>query len=489
MDILFIQPWDRPWDDSGYVARRRKMYLSRAQFEVGVQVPDKYSFGHLDLNLEVRAGKSVEDAVAEAVAEYRPRLVMLTMPVYVLGGQIGRIIGAIEKSVQAPPIILGGGEIALIHDLPLRLWPQITCCYNGFGAELPELIEACLSRRHPKIAGVYWRGESHRGTTRGAAFLIDGYSAEDFYTACGRLNFDQYLARIRAQNVQPMGIVEMTRGCSFRCDFCAINGARMGFHVRSPQTVVNEMRFLAERGIDYLHIIDPTFGLDREAACALLQELAHFHAEQPAVGIEILTRPELVTEPYADALKRAGIRRCAIGMETMEKQDLGGVHKTLCPSKTEQAVYRLALRGIQTKLFHIVFPNRFSEATIAFFSELSQDGVPFVIQTSFLRQLPDRLSAHPFITQDQTVYVPRKDTPEQLMEWMLANQAFPSMDLGDRGDAVLRKAIRTAMKRGKPLESLFSAKREKREWTLRSGWGERYRYVHRGGFSVAQNMN
>lgn len=178
-------------------------------------------------------------------------------------------------------------------------------------------------------------------------------------------------------------------------------------------------------------------------------------------------------------------------METMEEHELGGVHKTLCPNKTEQAVCRLAERGIETKLFHIVFPNKFSRATLAFFLKLSQNGIPFIVQTSFLRELPNRLSVHPFVTQDQTVYVPGKDTPEQLLEWMLSNAAFPSMDIGVRGDLVLQDRIRVAMKKDKPLESLFSvsAKREGCELSLRRGWWGRYRYLHRDGFSVAQNLN
>lgn len=317
--------------------------------------------------------------------------------------------------------------------------------------------------------------------------IVDDYRAEEFYTARGRLDFNFYLSRIRGLGIQPMGVIEMSRGCSFQCDFCAINGARMGFHGRSSQTVVQEMRFLAERGVDYLHIIDPTFGLNREAAEELLQELAHFHADWPVVGIEILTRPELVTDSYVDALKHAGIRRCAIGMETMDRVGLGSIHKTLLPNKTEQAVYRLAERGIETKLFHIVFPNLLSEATIAFFLKLSESGAPFVVQTSFLRELPNRLSRHSFVTQDQTVYVHGKDTPEQLMEWLLTNAAFPSMDMG-RADPSLQEVIRKALLKGKPLRSLFSARKEWRDVSLWRSFLGRYHYEHRDGYPVAENL-
>lgn len=485
MDLLFIQPWDRPWTNKEYVAKRQKMYVSRAQFEVGLQVPDKYSFTCLDLNVEVKAGQSVTQAVTNAMKEYKPRVVLLTMPVYVLGMQLEEIIKAIKLNSFDTRIILGGSEIALIHDLPLTWWPEVTCCYNGYGHEVQPLLDACLSDRQLPIDGVYWQGESSNGVRRGEARLADNYTPEEFYTARGRLDFANYLTSCRNAGVSPMGIIEMGRGCKFRCSFCALNKERLGFSERAPQTVLREAYFLAEQGIEYLHLIDPTLGLDRESTGQLLDELSSLHQQYPRVEIEILTRPEFVTGEFAAALRKAGVSRCAIGMETMDEAELTDVRKALKPDNTRQAVYHLAEQGIETKLFHIVFPDHLSTATVRFLLELSSEGLPFIVQTSFLRALPNRQSKHPFITQDQTVYVPGQDTLEQLMEWMLVNLAFPSMDIGGGGDQVLQNAVAEKLRRGRSLASLFKIKKGGHKVRLKRSLWQPYGYTHRDGQSVS----
>jgi radical SAM superfamily enzyme YgiQ (UPF0313 family) len=284
-----------------------------------------------------------------------------------------------------------------------------------------------------------------------------------------------------------MAIVEMSRGCTFQCSFCSLNKERMGFQARSPETVMGEIYFLAKNGIKYIHIIDPTLGLDKKATEELLHRLAIFHQEFPAVGFEVLTRPELVSREFAKLLKKAGVRRCAIGMETMDGSSLSGVRKTLVPDATRKAVFSLAECNIETKLFHILFPGRMSSTTIQFLLSLSEEGLPFIVQTSFLRQLPHPNSGINFIDQDQTIYVPKTDTPEQLMEWMLVNLGFPSMDVNSTGDASLSDTIRLAINNGKSLDGLFKFKKRGLEAWLKFG-DKKYVYIHQEGFSVSSCM-
>lgn len=487
-NIAFIQPYDRPWTNPGYVAGRQKMYISRTPFEVGFQVPEEHWFCCLDLNLELRTGKDLESSVSDFISHYQPEIVMLTMPVYVLGDQIDIIVKTVKRVRPASKIILGGSEVSLVHDLPLQLWKDIECCYNGYGCEIPELLEACLTDKQPVISGVYWRGTSNVAT-KGKKELVDGYSALDFYTIKGRFDFAHYLWKVRDAGLYPMGTIEMTRGCSFRCDFCAINGVRQGLHHRSPQVVASEAHFLATYGVKYIHLIDPTFGLDRERQDELLIELQKVHQKFPDLGFEILTRPELVTEDFAQAIKVAGVVRCAIGMETMDGIELSGVGKTLKPNRTEEAARYLAESGVETKLFHIVFPGNLSTNTIAFFLKLSSEGLPFIVQSSFLRVLANPKSSHRFISQDQTIYNLGVDTEEQLMEFILANLAFPSMDVGGGGDPKLRRRIAKTLSRGGSLKELFTTKNGGQTVELRRSLFDKYVYSHSTDFSVTNNLN
>jgi hypothetical protein len=160
-------------------------------------------------------------------------------------------------------------------------------------------------------------------------------------------------------------------------------------------------------------------------------------------------------------MKMAGITRVGIGMETMEKKSLQGVSKKTTPRKTRQAVDLLGKARLEAKLFHVVFPGKFSEKTIRFLMELSESGIPFKIQSSFLRSLPDRNSRPEFSLRDQTTYFPGKDTVEQLMECLLANMAFPSTNIkfNEKGDPALRRNIKLLLERGISLKSLFKKNR------------------------------
>lgn len=443
--ILFIQPYDRPWTDTDGILSRKKMYVGRAPFEISCCVPREYEISLLDLNIELRAclPKSVEDVVSSAVCRLRPGVIFISMPSYAQGGQVEQVVRACHAVAPKTKIILGGAAISLIKEAPLRWgWP-ITGCYNGFGEEVPDILEAIFGDDHPPIPGVYWAGQAHKNAPESRRNLIDDYSPEDFYAMQGRLDFNKHLTSIRSVGLNPLGILEMTRGCTGSCSFCAINKQRMGCFARKPETVIAEARCLASQGIEYLHIIDPTFGLMKNETWSLLDQLNDFHSAFPKVGVEVLTRPSLITDVFAERLKRAGVKRCGIGMETMEEEDLTRTGKKSGSAHVKRAVSLLAKYGIETKLFHILFPGRVSLKTIGLLLDLSEEGLPFIVQSSFLRNLPGRHSSSPFSDHDQTVFNPSLDTAEQVEEWMLANLPFNSMDFG-RGDKLLIKGLRKA---------------------------------------------
>jgi radical SAM superfamily enzyme YgiQ (UPF0313 family) len=310
--------------------------------------------------------------------------------------QIQQILKAIRHIDPSIQIVIGGSAISLIHDAPLRWWPElkITACYNGFGCEIPELIKACFSGKKVAIPGVYWQPGSF--FTRGTSSLIDYYSPNDFYSSRGRRDIKTYLKSIQNAGLEPLAILEMTRGCKNKCTFCAIN-RNFGCFSRDPELIAGEAEFLVKHGVGYFHIIDPTFGLEHKKSRILLSQLADFHKQHLNVRFEMLTRAEMIDKAMADALATAGVTRCAIGMETMSELQLNNVHKSVTANHTRRAIELLSERDIEVKLFHILFPDCFSTETLSFLSELSKKNIRFIVQSSLLRELPDRQSSPEFL--------------------------------------------------------------------------------------------
>lgn len=489
-NILFIQPYDFPAISAG--KNRKSVYIGKVAFEVGYQIPSKYGFYFLDLNLEIHRGKTVGKAVREKISECKPEIIFITFPTFAQGKQVEAIIKAIRK-VSDCKIVIGGAAISLIGNAPLKWWEKynLSGCYSGFGTEIPEIIEYFLEENTKLTApSGFYNSKESKSVQKGRSLLVDNYDPEIFFSIKGRFDFPDYLDSFRNFDLSIIGIIEMMRGCKCSCDFCAINSKRLGCYFRSSETVANEAMFLAKHGVKYIHIIDPTFGLDKKRTHTLLEKLANIHARFKT-NFEVVTRADIISNSFVQAMKKAGVSRCDIGMETMSSEQLEKVKKNLNPHITIKAIELLSQAEIQTKLFHIVFPGRISTETLGFLAELSQRKIDFIIQSSYLRELPTPNSPPHFIEQDQRVFDPEKDSIEQLMEYTLVNLCFKSMDTQYRETEELTVIIEKYLKNNLPLENLFKYTGIKNNFRLDfipKLNGNSYAYLHKKGIPFSLGM-
>lgn len=475
-DILYILPHDRPWFwNRERLAKRKSAYMPRVMFEVCCQIPSKYSVAAVDLNIELAKGYEISEVISEILKREKPKIVFISFCTFTQGEQLRVITDTICKYAPIAPIITGGAVINQILDAPFS-WLPVDGVYNGFGAEISEIIEACLSGAQSEIPGMYWRGKMSSHPLRGKTELVDNYSPEYFYSLGDRFDFGNRLEDYRMIDLEPIAMLEMTRGCKNNCNFCALNRKRFGCFTRSLETVLAEAYYLAEKGIGRIHIIDPTFGIIRGKTDKLLDGLVNFHTAHPGVKIEVLVRSDMITPQFAEKLAKAGIVKVDMGMESMDDESLNSVSKKFGSRATCEAVEILSSHGIKIKLFHILFPGHISQKTIDFFLELADRSIDFIVQSSFLRKLPTPNSPPHFLEQDQTLFVPRTDTTEQLMEYLLVNLAFPSMDW-DQPDLELRKSIRKIFRRGGNLKSLFEFRSGYKCVKIKGG-SNKYAYVH-----------
>lgn len=116
-----------------------------------------------------------------------------------------------------------------------------------------------------------------------------------------------------------------TRGCPYRCNWCAkpIYGRR--YNSRSPENVVAELKWLKENfKPDHIWFADDIFGLKP----GWIEKFSHLAVEQNAlVPFKCLQRVDLITEEVAQALSQAKCQTVWVGAESGAQKILDAMDK------------------------------------------------------------------------------------------------------------------------------------------------------------------
>ena len=172
--------------------------------------------------------------------------------------------------------------------------------------------------------------------------------------------------------------ISTTRGCPFKCNWCAkpIYGNR--YHARSPQHVVKELKELKERyQFDHIWFCDDIFGLKpgwvKEFADIVEQEGLRFR-------FKIQSRADLLLqENYVRALARAGCENSWMGAESGSQKILDAMDKGTSVEQIYQSTRLLRENGIRPSFFiQFGYPGETKEdirMTIRMINELLPDSL------------------------------------------------------------------------------------------------------------------
>lgn len=140
-----------------------------------------------------------------------------------------------------------------------------------------------------------------------------------------------------------------SRGCPYRCNWCAkpISGDR--FHVRSAESVANEMAELKlAYGAEHIWFGDDVFALNRH----WVQDLAAFVERRgEMIPFKVQSRADLMTAETVDALHRAGCTEVWMGVESGSQKVLDAMDKGLRIDQVVSARQHLRNAGIRACYF------------------------------------------------------------------------------------------------------------------------------------------
>ena len=178
-----------------------------------------------------------------------------------------------------------------------------------------------------------------------------------------------------------------TRGCPFKCNWCAkpIYGNR--YNSRSPENVIQELKLLKERyPIDHIWFCDDIFGLKPGWVLEFAQLI---QKENLRTRFKIQSRADLLAhEELVEALAASGCENVWIGAESGSQKILDAMDKGITVEQIHMATHAMKQQGIKPSFFiQFGYPGE-DKADIALTIKMINKLLPFEIGISVSYPLP-----------------------------------------------------------------------------------------------------
>jgi radical SAM superfamily enzyme YgiQ (UPF0313 family) len=335
-----------------------------------------------DIELKFIDGRAEELTfadVAERVREFQPDLVGLTCLTFNYYDTL-RTARIVKEVCPATKVCIGGWHTTLY---PKETLVQKDVDYVVFGEgerTFLELVDAISHGRDPVgVLGLGFKahGETVMNATRpteydtqSRAALALGLPIEAHGELAQRMQLtvnrgrpvDKQLDEIdfpdfslvdigRYSHILDRGFdvtlpMESSRGCPFACTFCDIR--RSQFRYRSPDLIADEMERWTHKGVRSFFFVDDNITVNKPRALRLFEEIVRRRLD---VEFKVSSRIDRLDDEIMDAMKRAGVSRVSVGIETSKQKYLDLMQKEITVEQIEDCLARARKIGLPVFAF------------------------------------------------------------------------------------------------------------------------------------------
>jgi radical SAM superfamily enzyme YgiQ (UPF0313 family) len=174
--------------------------------------------------------------------------------------------------------------------------------------------------------------------------------------------------------------VQATRGCPFKCEFCAIQNVEGSYYRKRPiENVINEIKKLKNKSFSFS---DPSLTIDVEYSKSLFKDIKGLGKRFLCHGnINVLNE----NEDLIKISKEAGCQAWFIGFESINQESLNSVKKKNTVKIYEEAVKKIRKYGVAVKgLFMFGFDGDTKDtftSTLKFVKKIRLDVAYFSVLT------------------------------------------------------------------------------------------------------------
>lgn len=244
-----------------------------------------------------------------------------------------QVISAARKALPDALLVMGGVHASALPEEVLAENPALDVVVIGEGEEtMVELaaLAAAGGASAGKLGGVNGlarriKDKVERTPSRAPLDDLDSLPHPDRSAAPPH----RYRPQAYADVGLPSASLITSRGCPYRCAFCA-SGVTMGkkFRAHSPGYIIEEMEQLQrDHGVRHFVFKDDTFTIDRER----VEEFCHrLIKEKKGLSWFCYARPDRVDRELLALMRQAGLRIISFGLESGDDETL----RELCKGST-----------------------------------------------------------------------------------------------------------------------------------------------------------
>jgi len=318
--------------------------------------------------------------VLDEVKKFNPNFIGISVNISSIQSAID-ICNNIKKEYDIP--IIFGGPYATSCSEELILKSSVDCIVRGEGEfTMLEIVKHGV-KGFNKIKGISYKdnGIKHN-PNREINTNLDILPFPSWHLLP---NLRLYKGRIRRK---PVGYILTSRGCPYQCIYCNKNIFGLKFRARSPNNIIEEISLLVNNyGVKEIEILDDNFTLDINRANTILDMIIEKEFKI-LISFENGIRADRLTPELIKKMKKAGVYKVGIGVESGSPRILEKIRKSLDLDKVKESVSLLKKEGILVSAFFMLgLPGDNEESmkqTIGFAKELN----PYIANFAVTVPLP-----------------------------------------------------------------------------------------------------
>ncbi|OHB87735.1 MAG: hypothetical protein A3D13_05505 [Planctomycetes bacterium RIFCSPHIGHO2_02_FULL_40_12] len=282
------------------------------------------------------------DTLSAKLSSFKPDLVAVSLMSFMYKRSY-YIIKHIKEIYSGVTVVAGGPHISTLREKALEECKDID--YGIVQEGEYTILELCKGNEEEGIPGLIYRREGK----------VNFVGPRPFERDLDKFPFPRFEKFPLGKYVtEEIGIVS-SRGCPFKCTYCPVTTSiGQKYRMRSAESIVDEITYWYSRGFKQISVLDDNFTLNRERVLKICDLVCSKDFKDIELNCNNGIRADRVDREILSAMRRAGFKYFAFGIESGNEQVLRNIKKGEDLGVIEEALRTAIELDFTITLFFII---------------------------------------------------------------------------------------------------------------------------------------